>query len=164
MLLPSGARAGTVAPIWYSWSVTLATIDRGMRKYLARLKELDSLEIVAGHVGANALEPHPKSSGVTKLDVSRFVQFGTARMPARPYMDYALLALQSDPALGHISQEARNSRKSPKNALKPLGRLTAKAVRDAIVAVGAVDTGATRDAVRYQIRSDGRVVHEGSAS
>jgi hypothetical protein len=136
-----------------------------MRAYIERLKELDSLEIVAGHVGDNALEPHPKSSSVTKLDVSRFVQFGTFRMPARPYMDLAAQDLQSSDELRKITEQARTSRKSPVNALKPAGRRTARAVRDAIVRVGAVDTGATRDAVRYQIRDKaGKVKAEGSAS
>lgn len=149
----------------YSDLVTVETIDRGMAAYIARLQEIDSLEIVAGHVGANALEPHPKSTNVTKLQVSRFVQFGTARMPPRPYMDLAAQDLQSDPGLAILTREARTkSKRSPKNALKPLGQRTARAVRDAIVAVGAVDTGATRDAVRYQIRKDGAVLHEGSAS
>jgi hypothetical protein len=138
-----------------------------MNRYLERLKELDSLAIVAGHVGNNALEPHPKSTSVTKLDVSRFVQFGTANMPPRPYMDLALQDLQSSEELRRATDEARSpkSRKSPVNALKAAGRRTARAVRDAIVRVGAVDTGATRDAVRYQIRdASGAVKAEGSAS
>jgi hypothetical protein len=44
-----------------------------------------------------------------------------------------------------------------------IGRIYATAVRDAIVAVGAVDTGATRDAVRYQVRMvrGGLVLEEG---
>jgi len=140
------------------------TRDHGMKKYLARLAELEQLEIVAGHVGENALEPHPKSTNVTKLQVSRFVQFGTANMPARPYMDLAAQDLKSDPDLKRLNKEALTSKRSAKNALKPLGRRTARAIRDAIVAVDAVDTGATRDAVRYQIRKNGRAVHEGSAS
>lgn len=139
--------------------------DKGMKAYLDRLRDLEDLEVVAGHVGANALEPHPKSKTATKLDVSRFVQFGTRDMPPRPYMDLAAADLQSDADLARLHREALNSRRSAKNALKPIGRRTARAIRDAIVAVGAVDTGATRDGVRYQIRDkNGRALHEGSAS
>ena len=138
-----------------------------MRQYLARLKELDETEIVAGHMGSNAEEPHPSGGGaVTKAQVARFVQHGTRHMRARPFMDLAAQDLQSDTELAILNKEARSpdAKKSVKNALKPLGRRAARAVRDAIVTLDAVDTGTTRDAVRYQIRRGGRVLHEGGAS
>ncbi len=139
--------------------------DKGMRAYLNRLRDLEDLEVVAGHVGANALEPHPSGGGsATKLDVSRFVQFGTRNMPPRPYMDLAAADLQSDAQIAKLNKRAIDprSKKDALSALKPLGKRTARAIRNAIVRVGAVDTGTTRDTVRYQIRKDGRVLHEGA--
>ena len=141
----------------------VTVIDRGMKKHLARLAELEQLVIVAGHVGENALEPHPKSTNVTKLQVSKFVHFGTARMRARPYIDLAIQDVQSSPKTAKPIRAALRSRKDPSARLKPIGKRVAKAIRDAIVAVDAVDTGATRDAVRYQIRKGAAVLQEGAA-
>jgi hypothetical protein len=146
--------------------VTVNRIDRGMLAHLERLKALEDLEVVAGHMGENAQEPHPKSRGVTKQQVSRFVHFGTPRMPARPYTDLAVQELQSSEQLERAFAAILKSRKTSRPVaveLRVIGRIYATAVRDAIVAVGAVDTGATRDAVRYQVRMvrGGLVLEEG---
>ncbi|MEC9048868.1 MAG: hypothetical protein VYA51_12730 [Planctomycetota bacterium] len=145
-------------------------IDRGMAAHLRRLQELEQLEVVAGHIGATSIEPHPKSPSVSKGQVAKFIQHGTDRMPARPFMDLAAQDLQSDTKLRGLNERAiktKGRRAAPNavQALRPLGARTARAIKRAIVKVGAVDTGATRDAVRYQIRSkDGRILDEGEAS
>lgn len=145
-------------------------IDRGMMAHLRRLEELAQLEIVAGHIGATSIQPHPKSGGGTTIgQVAKFIQHGTENMPARPFMDLAAQDLQSDPQIKRLNKRAiktkgRSAEPNAAQALRPLGARVARAIKRAIVRVGAVDTGATRDAVRYQIRdSSGRILGEGQA-
>ena len=142
------------------------TTDQGMRGYLDRLKDLGDLEVVAGHLGATARELHPRGQGVTtKGQVAKFVQHGTPRMKARPFMDLASANLQSSGSFQALVQQALAPKKNMLNGVIPIGMESAEAIREAIVALDAVDTGTTRDSVEYEIRtSGGRVLAQGTTT
>lgn len=139
--------------------------DTGMRAYMARMRALDQVEIEAGHIGKDAQKDHPSSPGTSRAAVAKFVQHGTPNMPARPFMDLAISTLRGDRRLARLMRFARapGSKLSAVAALSPVGAYAASHFRDAIIALDAVDTGTTRDGVRYQLKARGRVIAEGEA-
>lgn len=138
-------------------------IDRGRRLIENRLVLLEELRVFAGVQGEEAARKHPKGDA-TVGEVAKFIQFGVENQPARPYLDFAIesIKLEARDTAQDVAKEVASPVKTPvSEALKPLGEEASQAVREGISRAGAVDTGATRDAVTYTVRRGERVEEKG---
>jgi hypothetical protein len=78
--------------------------DRGATRIRKQLAQLGRLRILVGVVGSRAREIHPGTDGETVGTVALWLNYGTERMPARPYLDRAIATMTGD-----LGREARES-------------------------------------------------------
>ena len=136
-----------------------------MIAYRRRLAQLELTEIDAGHLGGIGAQIHPNGKGVTtKAQVAKFVQHGTPRMKARPFMDVAYADLQTGKSMNAPMRRALNWKKPMVAGLIPRGLRSAEAIKQAIITLDAIDTGTTRDSARYQIHTAGHMIAEGGST
>jgi len=136
--------------------------DRGLKSLRQRLKKTAETTILVGIQDSEAADAH---GGATVGEVAKFIQFGTVNQPARNFMDLAVRNIKQN-----LAEQIRRSSRSvvsprasdPSSSTESLGEAAAAAVRDAIIELGAVDTGKLRDSVTYTLRGpSGRIIKKG---
>ena len=151
-------------------TVKVKDVDKGYKKILANIKELGGYEIKIGLMGSETVD------GVSVVDYAIYNEFGTSRIPARPFMS-TTYDRHADETIKYSEFQAGqiiNNKVNVSTALQRIGlRYQAKVqatIRDAkswadpnapstIAMKGSssplIDTGRMVGAVRYEVRKHG---------
>lgn len=146
------------------------------------LQDLKEAEITIGYQGQSGRRLHPEGSGATIAEVASYMEYGTADIPARPFLRTALQ--QKETEIRKVIKKAMadliDQRADIMTAIAHVGDAAVEAVRDTIDNASAwaaplaastikakgssnplVDSGAMRDNTSWAYRKDGQIVKQG---
>lgn len=105
-----------------------------VREIVKRAEGLAGREAAAGYPRGSEKASNTYDNGASVLDVAVWNQFGTSRIPARPFIDNAVTRIEEDKAGdgAEIARAVINAEISATKALKKIGQFAEKAIREAI--------------------------------
>jgi hypothetical protein len=91
--------------------------DRGLKKITVNIKELDGYQVKVGIMGNDTVD------GVSVIDYAMYNEFGTSRIPARPFMSktYDENADDTIKYAQYLAGEMIDGKMNPKKVLDTLG-------------------------------------------
>lgn len=162
--------------------MAITTRDLGRTRIRKQLEELSRTRVLAGVQGREAQARHPNSDESVGT-IAKWLHYGTATQPARPFVDRAIAALRGElgePARTAVREMVGKRYVDVPTAVRPLGEQLVAQIREEIDNSEAwaaplapstiarkgssqplVDTGTVRDSVSYAVVRDGAVVGRG---
>lgn len=104
------------------------------KKIAARVTELANKEVAAGFPRGSKAGSETYDNGASVLDVAIWNQFGTDRIPARPFIDNAVTRIEQDNSGSgaYIAKQVVDGKMSADTALKQVALVAENAIREAI--------------------------------
>lgn len=115
--------------------VTFRQANPGWAKNLVkRATGLGGKEAAGGFPRGSSAGSQTYDNGASVLDVAIWNQFGTDRIPARPFIDNAVTRIEQDKSGSgaHIAKQVLDGEITAEQALKKIGQVAETAIREAI--------------------------------
>lgn len=115
--------------------VSVKQTNPGWAKDIAkRVTGLANKEVAAGFPHGSEAGSQTYDNGASVLDVAIWNQFGTNRIPARPFIDRAVDRIENDESGSgsYIAKQVIDGKISSGTALKQIGLVAENAIREAI--------------------------------